>query len=170
MVLNLSGRIQVIDYPYALPSKCVVCGGGAETEREFVDFGMQVDPYGAIYFCTLCIAEVAAAVGFIDAKTYKDSQIELFNMVQENTTLEAENREFRRVYSTLSGLGALIPTVSADATSGTVFSEAKPEPESKPVSKPRSKESKANGPSSVEESGHIPPVDGDKSGDDDLSF
>jgi hypothetical protein len=165
-----SDRVQVLDYPYALPSKCVVCGSGPEAGRKFVDFGMQIDPYGAVYFCSACVVNMANAMGFVTPERYTESQDALFDAIAENTTLEAENREFRRVFSTLSGLGAIVPAVSDDTNSGTVLSETKPDPEPQPVSKPGSKEPKTNGPGSSKESGRIPPIDGDKSGDDGLSF
>lgn len=58
-------RIQILDVPILAPGICLVCGTAGIDDRKFVDFGKQVEWYGAVYLCSECITEVARAVGFI---------------------------------------------------------------------------------------------------------
>lgn len=55
-------RFQVVERPYALPAKCCVCGNGT---RQAVDFGSNVQNYGAIYMCVECLGEAARQIGFV---------------------------------------------------------------------------------------------------------
>lgn len=58
-------RVQVIKTPIASPGTCVLCGTSGDEKRTFIDFGKQLDWYGAIYFCNECIREVSLAIGYI---------------------------------------------------------------------------------------------------------
>ena len=48
----INGRFRVTERPMAAPGKCAVCGA---VSRPVVDFGMDVDFYGAVLFCFECI-------------------------------------------------------------------------------------------------------------------
>jgi hypothetical protein len=68
------GEVRVTNYPEALPQKCCVCGTG-RPDRKYVDIGMSLDFYGAIYFCEFCLNEVILKVGsFVPIAEYKACQ------------------------------------------------------------------------------------------------
>lgn len=49
-------RFKLLDRPYAHPGKCAVCGA---VNRPVVDFDLELDEYGAVYFCVTCLTQVA---------------------------------------------------------------------------------------------------------------
>lgn len=55
----INGRFQFLERPAALPGKCAVCGA---VDKPVVDFGLTVDYYGAVIFCTDCIREAYGVV------------------------------------------------------------------------------------------------------------
>lgn len=71
--LPLTSRFQIVERPVAHPGKCAVCGA---TDRECVDFGMDLEDYGAVYFCVECAQEVGLAVGLVTAETLAKATIE----------------------------------------------------------------------------------------------
>jgi len=78
-------RFQVIHSAglLALPAKCAVCGG---VNKEFyVDFGLQIEFFGAIYFCNECMNAAGARVGLVPEAqvfTLEKSLGELMETVQ----------------------------------------------------------------------------------------
>ncbi len=175
--MGASDRIQLIDYPYALPSKCAICGSGPETERKFVDFGLQLDYYGAVYFCSLCMCNVAELLGYVTPAKYNATAEELFAQNNSVIILEGENEEFRRVFATLHGLGALLPDGTPNVVGSSVSNEDDAKSASKPVQKPRRKEPRTDKYSSSEGSGNVSESHSDSANaaesgdsDDDFSF
>jgi hypothetical protein len=62
------GLIQLLSAPSVLPNKCAVCGysnSGSSADRQYVDFGLSIDWYGAVYFCTACMTNIAEVLGYI---------------------------------------------------------------------------------------------------------
>lgn len=57
-----SEKIQVTTTP-ALPSLCAVCHTHAKGVTRFIDFGSDIDYYGAIVICELCIVNAAETLG-----------------------------------------------------------------------------------------------------------
>jgi hypothetical protein len=45
--------------PMTAPGKCANCGASKNDGRMYVDFGLQIDWYGALHICGLCIRDVA---------------------------------------------------------------------------------------------------------------
>lgn len=94
-MISPQSRVTLIDTPVAEPGVCVLCGSAGDKERKFVDFGKQLDWYGAIYFCTFCIAEVLTVCGFVPVASFdaihndlRNLQISNDNLVEQNRTLE----------------------------------------------------------------------------------
>jgi hypothetical protein len=61
MVMS-SEKIQITTTP-ALPSQCAVCHTHAKGVTRFIDFGSDIDFYGAIVICELCIVNAAEELG-----------------------------------------------------------------------------------------------------------
>src|SRR3954466_860008 len=56
-------RYRILDVPDVAPAKCANCGSSKNDGRKYVDFGLQVDWYGVVYFCGLCLADIARDMG-----------------------------------------------------------------------------------------------------------
>ena len=89
-----NSRIQVMDTPVAAPGTCVICGvpGPCEDGRKFVDFGLLLEFYGVVYFCTECISPVALAAGYISSVEMETIKSLSEGFIKEAETLKEENR------------------------------------------------------------------------------
>lgn len=95
---NTDDRIQVLDFPKAAPGKCAICGfaGGIESdERKFIDWGFDLDFYGAIILCEKCVECMANALGF--ASPWQIFAVEKLcsSLTDRVTELETENAGLR---------------------------------------------------------------------------
>lgn len=63
-------RIQILDRPLAHPGKCVICGASRDDDRSYVDFNFDIEYYGVVYFCTLCLKTVAEACDYVSNEDY----------------------------------------------------------------------------------------------------
>lgn len=54
---NINSRVRLLDRPLAVPGKCAICGA---VDRKVIDIGFNLDYYGAVYFCVICIKEITA--------------------------------------------------------------------------------------------------------------
>ena len=59
-------KYQISDVPMYKPSKCANCGSSKNDGRKYVDFGLEVDWYGTVFLCGLCLKDVAEAMGLFD--------------------------------------------------------------------------------------------------------
>jgi hypothetical protein len=89
--IPVTSRFSIHEKPINAPGVCCVCkhpGGG---DRFFVDFGFQLDWYGAVYFCSECIIELSSAVGFVPNARLKNSEEKLLSA---STALLATEKSF----------------------------------------------------------------------------
>ena len=64
--IDLTGsRFSIHENPNVAPGNCAVCRHSGGDGRYFVDFGLQLDWYGAVYFCSECVRELAGAIGYV---------------------------------------------------------------------------------------------------------
>lgn len=71
-----NSRFQILDVPAAAPGKCAVCGfAGREYNRQYVDFGMSLDFYGVVYFCTDCLKAAAVRIGMSDEHSVEEINV-----------------------------------------------------------------------------------------------
>lgn len=49
-------RFKLLERPFAHPGKCAVCGA---TSRPVIDFDLDLEDYGVVYFCVQCLTQVA---------------------------------------------------------------------------------------------------------------
>lgn len=64
-MLNMS-KYNIQDVPKFKPGKCANCGGTKNDGRKYIDFSLEIDWYGIVYLCTLCLMDVAVAAGLFD--------------------------------------------------------------------------------------------------------
>lgn len=89
-----NSRFRILQTPELEPGKCCLCGA-ADSDRQYVDFGFQLDWYGAVYFCTHCFVEAAETVGFIPTQKLISNSERLGQLLEMNQTLIDEYRSFR---------------------------------------------------------------------------
>ncbi len=107
------GKYRVLTAPeLKKPSKCSNCGSTKE-DRKYVDFGLEIDWYGIVYLCTLCLTDVAKNSGIFD-----DITSEMRGLVAEvkdkryleeqgerlHTKMEALFLEFKDYYDSLRSI------------------------------------------------------------------
>lgn len=63
-MLTESDKVTKTKYP-PLPSKCCICNFSADGTREFLDFQVSLDIYGAVCICDACVAPVAELFGYV---------------------------------------------------------------------------------------------------------
>lgn len=103
-----NAKVVVHRHPPANPGKCVVCGFGGGDDRVYIDFGFDIDYYGAVYFCSFCMVEVANAVGYVSADQYDRMKIENMKLHDDiRTALDERNGATNALRAYLNGTGAV---------------------------------------------------------------
>lgn len=94
-------RVQVLDNPILAPGTCCLCGSAGGDGRKFIDFGKQLDWFGAVYFCSHCIAEVARSIGFIPVAAFDQ-------LYSENRDLQIAFDQLKAKYESMdSGIRSI---------------------------------------------------------------
>lgn len=93
-------KVQVLPGPVMQPAKCVLCGAPGDG-RPFVDIGCYLDFYGAVYFCALCIIDIANHLGYLAPSQEAVLQEKLASALSENNKLAGENDNFRNIIGTV---------------------------------------------------------------------
>jgi hypothetical protein len=70
MALSAQSRLKVLDNPVLAPGVCFLNGCVGDGNRKFIDFGRNIEWYGAVYICTQCIVEVVEAADYIPVAAY----------------------------------------------------------------------------------------------------
>lgn len=104
---SLRERIQFTQNPLAAPGHCAICGfsGGIVSDgRQFVDWGMDLDFYGSVIFCTSCFTTVATQLGFA---SYEETQLlrrQASDAAMVTESLKDENERLRKHVNNLVAL------------------------------------------------------------------
>lgn len=94
--ISPDSRFSLHENPNVAPGICAVCRNSGGDGRVFVDFGLQLDWYGAVYFCSECIRELCEAIGFVP-KLSLDIAQEMSKAVSAALqSLQKEYDDFRR--------------------------------------------------------------------------
>jgi hypothetical protein len=59
-------KYRVMAVPDVQPGKCANCGASKGDGRKYIDIGVEVPWYGAIFFCSLCLADIGRHTGLFD--------------------------------------------------------------------------------------------------------
>lgn len=84
----INGRFQYSEKPLASPGKCAVCGA---VDRPVIDFGMDLDYYGAVFFCVDCLRGAVQV-----ADLYEDSAPKVRAVPLQFLDVEAVNEYLAR--------------------------------------------------------------------------
>lgn len=146
MITPESTRVQVVNTPVAAPGTCVLCGTAGDGQRTFIDFGKQLDWYGAIYFCSECIREVSLAIGYIPVDGFD-------NLHNDYRKLQVSYDQLEDKYKVIKGaMGRLLS--DSDTGSGDVGSAVpiveEPTEFLKSIGDAAKRDPKTNEPDSVE--------------------
>jgi hypothetical protein len=110
---DITSRFQVSEYPSLLPSKCVICGSVGGDSRVFIDIGLQIEFYGAVYFCSYCYWEGCRRLGWTDPREVA----KLYELTESLTKMVEKIKKDKDVYeSALRNLLNNDPTRFNDAS------------------------------------------------------
>lgn len=97
------GKFQVIEgYLPISPNKCMACGSFHGT---FIDFGLNDDWYGAVYFCSDCVTGMAAVLGYVPSSEKDKFIAKIDEYVEKIKELEKEKNVYR---DALAGMDAFM--------------------------------------------------------------
>lgn len=124
-------RIQIHAMPPAAPGHCALCG---TTQGPVIDFGMNMEFFGVIYFCVEnCLVNIANAFDYHSPRQWKMLMNQMENQRQEINELRDENEQLRTSIDSLAGLSIIS---SIDSTPefdvDKVLEEPEPEPDRNP--------------------------------------
>lgn len=111
----LDSRLTIREWPDVPPSKCIVCGANHRRDgRKYIDFGLNIKMYGAVYFCTICVSEAAKMLGYLNPLDAQKLEEDWEAKNTEVDGLKDQNDKFRRALSELDFLGNIRDAVSND--------------------------------------------------------
>lgn len=112
----LNSRFQTYPSPVSSPGKCAVCGA---VDRPVVDFGMDIQFYGAVMFCFECMASAARTIDMVprsELVTAEESLTQSFKQQIDQRDLVAVNRErYTTILMAVSGLSDLLLSASSNS-------------------------------------------------------
>lgn len=78
-------EISVLENPVALPGKCYYCGG--VSKNHYIDTGIQIEFYGALYICNECFVTLADKMGYLNKNDVKNLLDEVSQLRDHNDLL-----------------------------------------------------------------------------------
>lgn len=149
-------RVKLVEgAPPCLPGKCSICGNTGEAGRKFLDIGLELDFYGVVYFCNLCLSSsILPHLELVPLDMLVQVQEELEEAKAATTELEIQNNELRSVLESLSKLGFNSSTDSdAASAESDVATDSGSEQSKSATTNKRSTRGKAGSVKSTNESG-----------------
>jgi hypothetical protein len=132
---DTSSRFAVLQSPVALPAKCAVCG---TPQGPLLDFGLDIDMYGVVYFCLTCLEAAAARANLFEKYSVKSEQVR--NDLQAYGDLKRRINEVRsNAESTASSINSFLTFLFDFSGAGFVVPETPVESEPvsfEPIEKP----------------------------------
>lgn len=112
-------KYRIVNVPDVKEAKCVNCGSAKNDGRLYIDVNLDIDWYGTVFFCGLCLRELASAMGLFAELEQKVSAL-ITRREQDERLLEIGERlnesarlmvsEFKEFYA------ALHPSELVDST------------------------------------------------------
>lgn len=90
---NPNSRFRISNVAQFAPGTCILCKSAGGDGRQFIDLGITVEWFGAMYFCTFCITEAASLLGLGDISALKEMSAERSEKYQKALFANAELRE-----------------------------------------------------------------------------
>lgn len=76
---NVTSRFKVLETPNPSPGHCAVCGA---VDRPVVDFGLNLQRYGAVMLCEFCVCEAAERFGMVRPETLEENTMQTGQSIQ----------------------------------------------------------------------------------------
>src|SRR5690349_12145496 len=77
------------------PGKCANCRASKDDGRQYIDFGLEVDWYGIVYLCGLCLKDIAEKMHLFVEIENRITQLE--NRIKSFSTLQDQGTELQDV-------------------------------------------------------------------------
>ena len=117
-------RIQIVDAPPAAPGHCAICG---TTQGPMVDFGMNMEFYGVIYFCVeSCLVELANSFDYHSPRQWKMIMNQVEDQRRELQELRDQNEKMSHALGIFDSIKSIDPSAELDIS--VVLQEPEPEP------------------------------------------
>lgn len=117
------GRYYLLNSPVASPGQCGVCGYGGN-DRQYLDPRLDFEFYGSLYFCSECMASMAAVMGYIEPAKARTLELRVEEAERELVVLRAAVLNLENLHDALAGLGIHSDRVQPD--NGPVASSESP--------------------------------------------
>lgn len=82
------GQVQVVDNLLALPAKCYYCGTSEPDRGPWLDTGIEIEYYGVVYYCTLCMNDLANKMGYITPEVADELKLQVLELTSSNLSLQ----------------------------------------------------------------------------------
>lgn len=118
-MLNMSKYV-TLDVPLAQPGKCANCGSSKKDGRVYVDFGLQVDWYGTVFMCSLCLKDIATSIGLFD-ELLKDINKLRDEMITKQELITSSDRladAVKETFEEVKEYFAIVSDVRDDSSTG----------------------------------------------------
>lgn len=95
-------EVAVLDSPQAAPARCYYCGGSSKSS--YLDTGIQIEFYGALYFCNECMEFLSQKMGYINPDYAKDLEAKNLYLIHENEELKRKLDSLLNAFKELQGV------------------------------------------------------------------
>lgn len=125
-------KYTILDAPHYKPGNCANCGSTKVDGRKYIDFGLEIDWFGIVYICSLCMLDIAEKTGLfevLEAKV-KELQEKLDATVADQVKRESFVQRFDELLGEVKPyLAAELSAINDDSDSNGISSVESPEPE-----------------------------------------
>ena len=109
----------LVDTPTALPGSCYLCGSGEKAP--FIDWGVSIEFYGALYTCSECTASVASLLGMVTREKQASLIQHLDQLNAENVDLQMKNYALKQALEAMRIVGVDEPVSNPHDIPGAPF-------------------------------------------------
>lgn len=115
---DLLSKVQLIKgTPPCQPGKCAICGNCGDMDSEFLDFGLELDFYGVVYFCSSCVmGDVLSAMDLVLRERLEEVQDLLEHEKSRAETFLQTNIELRGIIDSLTNNHGFVVSDSGDSS------------------------------------------------------
>jgi hypothetical protein len=97
---------QLVDELLAMPGQCYLCG--SPDKAPYIDWGVSIEFYGALYTCHECTGAVASLLGWVSAEKHHDIVMMNDKLAAENIDLLFQTRALRQAIEGLRAAGFVV--------------------------------------------------------------
>ena len=90
---------ELVQNPIALPGACYFCGSGDKSP--YIDWGVSIEFYGALYTCHQCTESVAMLLGMLSERAAEALKEQNDRLITANHRLEVKNEALREAIENL---------------------------------------------------------------------